>query len=355
MPSPTPRSTEDRIPNELIEHTYVVCTRRVRDGRFESEPGETRYLRVPQDRNPEVGDATDQDQWFNEVRDRADGAADRRIDPAGDVLVFVHGYNNAQNIVMKRHRRLQADLWQEGFRGLVVSFDWPSASSTLNYLEDRSDAAQSAIELVTGCASPLAALQEAGCRTNVHLLGHSTGAYVIRETFYHAHKFGRLFGSKWQVSQIAFVGGDISSRSLAEDDSVSRVMFQRSLRITNYSNRNDLSLKVSNAKRVGLRPRVGRVGIPGNAHPSVVNVDCSRFFQSLDPDREAFFGTFCHSWHIGNRVFARDLAYVLDGGIDRLAIPTRSHDGTGLELRAAPRHAHEERWLLETPRRQDSR
>ena len=259
--------------------------------------------------------------------------------------MFIHGYNNDQAIVMKRHRRLQADLWAEGFRGLVVSFDWPSADSTLNYLEDRWDAAQTAIELVTACAMPLAKGRQSGCETNVHLLGHSTGAYVIREAFYHARKKGTLHRGNWKVSQIAFVGGDIASGSLAENDSISAAMFARSLRTTNYSNRFDKVLKVSNAKRLGLRPRAGRVGVPADSHPSVVNVDCSAFFERLDPEKQPSHGTFCHSWHIGNRVFARDLASVLHGGIDRHSIPTRKQEVGALVLREAPRAEHEGRWL----------
>lgn len=244
-----------------FDSTYVICTRRVRRDRFESEPGKAIYLRVPNDRNPRPDDRIRQRLWFDEVRDRADGAADNRIDPAGDVLVFIHGYNNDQDIVMRRHRQLQADLWAEGFRGLVVSFDWPSASSTLNYLEDRWDAAETAIELVTGCALPLAARQESGCDTNVHLLGHSTGAYVIREAFYHARKKGVLHRRNWKVAQVAFVGGDIASSTLSRHESVSQALFGRALRITNYSNRYDKVLKISNAKRLGLRPRAGRVGV----------------------------------------------------------------------------------------------
>ena len=328
-----------------FEHTYVVCTRRVRGGRFESEPGRVTYLRVPNDRNPCPDDKIGKRLWFDEVSDRADGVADKRMDPGGDVLVFVHGYNNDQDIVMKRHRRLHSDLWAEGFRGLVVSLDWPSADSTLNYLEDRWDASETAIELVTGCAMPLAARQRSGCATNVHLLGHSTGAYVIREAFYHARKKGELHRGDWKISQVAFVGGDIASASLAGDESVSSALFSRALRTTNYSNRYDKVLKVSNAKRLGLRPRVGRVGIPDNAHPSVVDVDCSEYFNGIDPDAQPSYGTFCHSWHIGNRVFARDLACVLQGGIDRAFIPTRRRDGDSLVLQDAPRSVHEARWL----------
>ena len=333
------------MPKHPFDATYVICTRRVKEDGFEAEPGPARYLRVPDDRGPGPGDEIPKGDWFREVRDRADGAADNRIDPAGDVLVFVHGYNNDQAIVMKRHRRLQADLWAEGFRGLVVSFDWPSADSTLNYLEDRWDAAETAIELVTACAAPLAKRQESGCDTNVHLLGHSTGAYVIREAFYHARKKGKLHRGGWKVSQVAFVGGDVASGSLAANDSVSAALFARSLRITNYSNRYDKALKVSNAKRLGLRPRVGRIGVPADAHPSVVNVDCSAFFEQLDRKAQPSFGTFCHSWHIGNRVFARDLAYVLHGGIDRHFIPTRRQESGALVLRDAPRAAHERHWL----------
>ena len=328
-----------------MDHTYVICTRRVRQGKFESEPGKALYLRVPSGRNPSPQDRITRRVWFDEVRDRADGNADNRLDPAGDVLVFIHGYNNDQDIVMRRHRQLQADLWDEGFRGLVVSFDWPSASSTLNYLEDRWDASETAIELVLGCALPLATRQQSGCETNVHLLGHSTGAYVIREAFYHARKKGALHRRDWKVSQVVFVGGDIASDTLAENDSVSRALFGRALRITNYSNHYDKVLKVSNAKRLGLRPRVGRVGVPGNAHPSVVNVDCSEYFLNLDPDTQPFYGTFCHSWHIGNRTFARDLAYVLHGGIDRHAIPTRRRAADSLALQDTPRPVHERRWL----------
>ena len=328
-----------------FDSTYVICTRRVRRERFEAEPGPARYLRVPADRNPRPADRISKADWLREVRDRADGAVDNRIDPAGDVLVFIHGYNNDQAVVMQRHRRLQADLWAEGFRGLVVSFDWPSASSTLNYLEDRWDAARTAIELVTACAKPLADGQRSGCATNVHLLGHSTGAYVIREAFYHARKNGDLHRADWKVSQIAFVGADISRASLAEGNAVSAAMFARSHRVTNYSNRFDKVLKVSNAKRFGASPRAGRVGVPADAHPSVVDVDCSDFFERLDPKAQVFSGTFCHSWHIGNPNFARDLACVLHGGIDRHVIPTRRREGAALVLRDAPRPKHEGRWL----------
>ncbi len=328
------------------EHDYVICTRRVRRGAFEAEPGATLYLKVPGEVLPDPGQKIARRQWFDEVQDRADGLANNKIDPAGDVVVFIHGYNNDQEIVMKRHRQLQADLSGEGFRGLVVSFDWPSDDSTVNYLEDRWDASETAIRLVIDAVMPLVARQRQGCDTNIHLLGHSTGAYVIREAFYHARKKGALHRSDWKVSQVGLVGADIAAATLSESDSVSRPLFDRALRVTNYSNKFDKVLKVSNAKRLGLRPRAGRVGTPHDVHAKCVDVDCSEYFETLDPDQQPVFGTFCHSWHIGNRVFARDFALTLHGGIDRRGIPTRRTDADGrLHLQDAALPQFESRWL----------
>ena len=52
-----------------------------------------------------------------------------------------------------------------------------------------------AAELVNEGVRPLSVSQEGGCKTNVHLLGHSTGAYVIMEAFAQSEKQGEIFKS----------------------------------------------------------------------------------------------------------------------------------------------------------------
>lgn len=331
---------------------YLITARRRRKNEFEAEPGPVRYLKVPDD----VAVPTPQhavkgqggvSNWLNEVQDLADGDCNpNSISPAGDVLIFVHGYNNDLEIIMQRQRQLAADLKAEGWRGVVIGFDWPSDDSTLNYLEDRSDASKVAIELVQKGVMLLARGQEDGCRTNVHLVGHSTGSFVIMEAFAQAQKVGRLFKSPWRVGQVAFIGGDVSSRSLGEGDDWSEPMFSRIMRLTNYSNPFDSVLAVSNAKRLGVSPRVGRVGLPDDAKAKAVNVNCGEYFQTLDPSDSTYFGTFNHSWHIGDRVFARDLAMTLEGAIDRHAIPTRKQDGGALVLQDRPRPPHMAGWEI---------
>lgn len=326
---------------------YMLSARSVKKGEFEAEPGRARYLKVPEDELPRPTHEIAVRQWIEEVRDLADGKADGKFTEGGDVLVFIHGYNNDAQVIRDRQLQLTKDFAAEQWRGVVVSFDWPSDNSTLNYLEDRADAAEVAHELVMRGVRPLAEGQANGCQTNIHLLGHSTGAYVIMEAFAQTDKDGSLFKSDWRIAQVAFIGGDVAASSLAMDSEWAAPMFRRIMRLTNYQNPYDHVLAASNAKRLGVAPRVGRVGLPSNAHPKAANVNCGEYFVTLNPQQQTFFGTFAHSWHIGNRLFARDLAMAVEGRIDRLAIPTRRRDRDELVLQDAPRPPHYADWHLD--------
>ncbi len=196
--------------------------------------------------------------------------------------MFVPGYNNDHVVVLARHRRLKADLAQAGFRGEVASFDWPSANMALNYIEDRHDAKQTALQLVTAGIRLLSEQQEPDCAINIHLLGHSTGAYVIREAFDDADD-ARLPDPGWMVSQVAFIGADVSSASLRADSDSSASLYRHCVRLTNYSNQFDSVLKLSNVKRAGVAPRAGRVGLPPGAPEKAADVDCSDYFIAVEP------------------------------------------------------------------------
>ncbi|MFM7419802.1 MAG: hypothetical protein ACKO54_08885, partial [Alphaproteobacteria bacterium] len=110
----------------------------------------------------------------------------------------------------------------------------------------------------------------------------------------------------------------------------------------------DAALGVSNAKRLGTAPRAGRVGAPTDADPKVSNVDCGAYFSTLDPAKSVFAqgANFTHSWHIGDRVFARDLAMTLEGAIDRRGIPTRRPRDGRLILSNQPRPAYMDAWNI---------
>lgn len=325
---------------------FIMCARAVKGGKFISEPGKSLYLQVPDtsavptpDHKINVGE------WVKKLRNSAvwrssgNDPDPNRAKDRGDILVFIHGYNNDQEIVMQRHRQLKNDLAAVGFKGTMMSFDWPSADSALNYLDDRHDAKITALQLVTDGIRVLAKEQGPDCMINIHLLGHSTGAYVIREAFDDADD-ANLTQSSWMVSQIALIGADVSSGSLEQDNSSTEALYRHCIRFTNYSNGLDSVLKLSNAKRLGMAPRAGRVGLPADIPVKAVNVDCTDYFQLLDSDQtiqqadqKVKIGNFDHSWHIGNLVFTQDLFELLKGDVDRNLFPTRDATSGTLKLK----------------------
>src|SRR5262245_620297 len=104
---------------EVRQHGYVLSARGINSkGGFEPKVGKPRFRKVPRGVPAAPKHEIDADQWLREVVDLADGVADEVISPTGDVLVFVHGYNNSAKEISDRHRILQDTLLAEGWRGV---------------------------------------------------------------------------------------------------------------------------------------------------------------------------------------------------------------------------------------------
>ena len=299
---------------------FVICARNIKGGRFASEPAPSTYLVINGDAAPRPGGSqvVTRATWAKQVQAAARTAGSKH---ESHVLVFVHGYNNPQDIVMERHRRLRDDLAAAHFPGIVVSFDWPAGGVGAFYLEDLADANRSAIQLVSDGIMVLASLQQPDCTVHVHLLAHSMGAYVTREAFTAADDADDLTGQTWRLSQAMLIAPDISARSLRDEDPRSDGLYRNCTRLTCYSSRHDNVLGLSNVKRAGVAPRAGRVGLPDSAPSHAINVDCSGYYETI-PRSQPMIGTREHSWHIGDPVFTQDM---IDNmlGMDRDARPTR--------------------------------
>lgn len=309
---------------------YLMCVRAVNGDTFEAEVGDCRFLVIPPGQLPSPRHAIQADTWYKAVLREAVWKNEEG-EPRGDILFVVHGYNNSTGEVIERHRILRDDLQAIGFKGVIVSFDWPSDNKALAYLPDRHRAKISALTLVASGIRYLSAEQTPSCTINIHVLGHSTGAYVIRQAFHDADDTSLPNGS-WSVSQVVFAAGDISSKSMAGTDGESGSLYRHSIRVTNYFSRHDDALDLSNVKRLGLAPRVGRIGLPDDAPQCAIDVDCTEYYelligdasQILAPDQlHGFFGKKSHSWYFGNRMFTYDLFCVLIGK-DRKVIPSRT-------------------------------
>lgn len=302
---------------------FSICIRRIVGGAFSDEPtlGPTRYLHVPEGTTPTPQHAIKRSEWVRRLLATFNtGPGGRGL--FGDLTFHVHGFNMNLRDIAERHRKLQDGLGAAGFSTTVVSFDWPSGNLPLGYLDDRHDAKVTAMRLVNDGIRLMIAARTPDCEVNIHVVAHSMGCFVLREALDDADD-STAAATNWTVAQVALVAGDLSSSSLAAGNPRSESLYRHSYRVTNYWNRMDEALQVSNLKRVGLSPRVGRVGLPAGAPPKAVDIDCSERF-NVERAAGRFTRPFAgHSFYFDDAKFHVDLAATLAGHIDRAAIPTR--------------------------------
>ncbi len=206
---------------------YVVCTRAIKGGSLSSETGPTRFLKVPDDRNP------DHSHEINRTTFISDVVGTPQAQKCEGIVVFGHGYNVTQADLIQRHRSIRTGLAKAGYKGEFISFDWPAKGNAANYLEDRSDARRVALQLIDDGITTFAALVKKGCIINLHLLAHSTGGFIIREAFDDADDRNKIAKTNWSVSQIGFVAANVFSEDTAETSLNSRSLNRRCVRLTN--------------------------------------------------------------------------------------------------------------------------
>lgn len=307
---------------------YWISLRKVSGGAFvdDVELGPVRYLRIPDGEVPLPRHQITATQWVKEIIGTfTPDPVDPTQGPTGDILFFVHGYNDSIADVDRRHELIQAGLTTNNFPCRVISFDWPCGTTALGYLQDRDHARITSVRLVSAGVKLFVRSQTQKCAIRVHALGHSTGAFVIREGFDHADD-GQATATAWTVGQLVLIAGDVSAISFSATDPETESTYRHCYRLTNYYNGYDQVLQISNVKRVGLSPRVGRVGLPVDAPSKAINVDCSAHFHATYPDtgNPETDVTTSHSWYFSDANFHRDLAITLKGAIDRSLIPTRT-------------------------------
>jgi hypothetical protein len=143
----------------------------------------------------------------------------------------------------------------------------------------------------------------------------------MREAFDRADYHAAAAAKGWTISQMMILSGDVSANSMGfspETDS----LYRHCVRLTNYANPLDSILSLSEMKRIGTSPRVGRVGLPPNAPSKAVNVDVGPYFTAIK-DRLPGIANPDHCFYFHDPVLLRDIALTVKGAIDRASIPTR--------------------------------
>lgn len=297
---------------------------------YSNRMGSTKFLMVPESdsaltRAREVSVS----QWFRAVQDEVGGT---EVDK-GDIVLFVHGFNIDQYDMLDRHRSLKAGLAAHGFKGTVVSYDWPSNGSVLGYAADRLDARRAAEKLFDTGIAKFARLQRPDCVVNLHVVAHSMGCFLVREAFDYADDDHGTAQTNWTVSQIAMIAADVSSKNMTEGNPRVSSLYRHCTRLTAYYSPFDEILSISEIKRVGVSRRLGRVGLPSPVPDSAVDVYCGHHYRETEDQYEVDPGI-SHRWYFDAPRFFEDLSYTLAGKLDREVIPTRARtDRGGLALR----------------------
>ncbi len=295
---------------------YIYCVRRASGDSFKSEPGANHWLKVAGNvKSPKPSHAIKKKAWIDEVlKEARHGPQDDG--PVGDIVIYVHGFNTPMETMIERQRLLRKGLEKQGFEGVVISFDWPSHDKALNYLEDRTDAKLTALRLVDEGISSLAALQQPDCQINIHLVAHSMGCFVIREAFDDADDRPQIAARSWSVSQVMLLSGDVSASSLETGSSKSSSLYRHCVLLTNYFNPFDDVLTLSNVKRVGVSPRVGRVGLPANHPGKAVNINTGNYYKANRDDFKDVPNA-PHTWYFYDPVMMEDMYSTIKGDTDR--------------------------------------
>lgn len=299
---------------------------RGRDGEgYSNRLAGAKFLAIPANvRRPKKSHEVRVSDWTRALQDAACATATEK----GNILIFVHGFNTEEWEMLERHRKIRAGLEVHGYKGAVVSFDWPSDGSVLGYSSDRRDARRAADRLMEHGISRLARMQTPECQFNMHLLAHSMGSFLVREAFDFADDEHAVAQRSWTLSQVALVAADISSKSLRLGSPKTSSLLRHCTRLTNYYSPHDDVLSISEVKRIGVSRRLGRVGMPDEHSDAAVDVYCGDYFKT----NEAEFGDapgIAHRWYFDAPRFYEDLFHTLMGKLDRTVIPTRVRTDRG--------------------------
>ena len=192
----------------------------------------------------------------------ADSGCDNKP-PCGDILLYVHGYNNSFNDAAVRTAQL---AWDLGWTGPAVFYSWSSSADVLNYLADRNAAERTVPRL----ARFLIDLQAAAGSRRIHVIAHSTGAQALGQAL-QAEPLART-----GIHQIVLAAPDIDAAVFREQ--ILPALSAQNRTVTLYASSRDRALAL--ARRISGGQRAGETRPEPVLDRRLVTIDAS----SVDMD-----------------------------------------------------------------------
>lgn len=190
-----------------------------------------------------------------------------KIPGKSDVLFFIHGFNNDLKQVQDSFEKLhqQYVLPPESPIAHIIIFTWPGMNKAIpyHYFDDRKDAVRSGLALYRGMGmfrkfltSFLVKAGNPDCNTRIHLMAHSMGNRVLKETML---EYQRRNEAVPQIfSQIICVAADVHWDSFDKGEGFDRLTdFGEEIHVVFH--RKDRVLDISKLTK-NLSNRLGRYG-----------------------------------------------------------------------------------------------
>lgn len=298
---------------------YIVsCRNRVAAG-FGNEIGRIRYMRANMQSTStmRLQQHSKQD-WAGHIKDELMSLINQGH--AGHVIFYVHGFCTSQFDMIRRHKLIRKGLSKEGFRGVVISFDWPSDDDFGRYKDDKKDALAAAPFLFPEGIAELRSLLPDSLKYQTHIIAHSMGCFLVRNAFQLAKQKGTLI-SNWSVNEIAFVAADIETKKMSGKNPLTKALMRHCKRLTNYVCERDVALYGSGFSH-GFQRRLGRTGMLRNIPVNAVDLMCGDLYRKhlkkLGGDAMS-----SHRWYFQSERFFEDLAHTFRGKLRRDQIPGR--------------------------------
>lgn len=300
--------TNRRILNEYIlpenaenaDIELLSKERIARDGHEEAVL-HTRYGRIREDVNLQdyQGDPNDiislyphrenDDADFTQSKDLRFGSKamfaalheDMYAETGGDLLIYVHGYNNNLDKSIRTLGILESRFAQANspVRHLML-FAWPSQNKKIKYRDDMKDTEESGQALARNILKLQTFLEtyfEEGdkkpCDRKIHIIAHSSGARVLKYAMDYLRNGSHGMSVRTIFHEAILAAADVDDHEVQTHHSMG-YLCQISNRLHNYNHKGDIALFISKTTKNAHR-RLGHKGVPefSNLPSNLVMVD----------------------------------------------------------------------------------
>jgi len=184
-----------------------------------------------------------------------------------DILIFIHGFNVTFASAIRRTAQLSYDL---KFRGVPLTYSWPSAGETSAYMRDEASVQYTTPHLVAFLKEVIDHKEDA----NIHILGHSMGTRALTNAI---KELSFLYPDRHIFKNIILAAPDIDQDVFATN--LFPYIRKTTDQITLYASSDDAALKLSNTLHSGKR--IGQGGDEIFVYEGLVTVDATGIDTSL--------------------------------------------------------------------------